>query len=62
MRAPRQITEPELEGLKRASGTAVEAAGGVVALAEQRIAKSAGPLLAPLSFSHRDDDLFAGAA
>lgn len=30
--------------------------------AENRIAKSAGPLLAPLSFSHRDDDLFAGAA
>lgn len=60
MRAPRQITEPELEGLKRASGTAVEAAGGVVAVAEKlgqarsKISEKASPFHLDRAFTVLD--------
>lgn len=60
MRAPRQITEPELEGLKRASGVAVEAAGGVVAVAEKlgqarsKISEKASPFHLDRAFTVLD--------
>lgn len=60
MRPPRQITEPELEGLKRASGAAVEAAGGVVAVAEKlgqarsKISEKASPFHLDRAFTVLD--------